>query len=152
MGIRTGKITANVLRAALRAYLQSRKERKQQARAEENIPIEYTGKQSLQELKSSGQELLNVEITKSNIRGFEKYARKYEIDYSLKRVAGSDPPKYYVFFKARDAKTLEAAFKAYTQTQIKQKPSIRQKLEKTLRRTLPHRQRARVKNRERAAR
>jgi hypothetical protein len=66
-------------------------------------------------------------------REFERIARKYGVDYAVKREKGVEPPKYLIFFKARDADALTAAFKEYTQKQINKKeqrerPSVLAKL------------------------
>ena len=75
-------------------------------------------------------------------------ARKYGIDYSLKKDASTDPPRYMVFFKAKDVKVMEAAFREYTgKTVLKtKKPSIRKKLSKAIHR-VNHRQRQRTRQR-----
>ena len=59
----------------------------------------------------------------------ERVARKYGVDFALKK----DPAqgKYLVFFKARDADALNAAFAEYTAKTLnrkKQKPSLKKQL------------------------
>ena len=61
----------------------------------------YHGKQSMEKLKAHNQELSNIEVTDGNIRSFEKYARKYDIDYCLKKDRSAEPPKYYVFLRRK---------------------------------------------------
>ena len=111
------KVTEQTLRAALRALLRMHKEHKinkqRQDYYQEDDVIVSKGKQSLKDLQSQGDELSNVEITDDNIKGFDRYARKYGVDYSLKKDGHTDPPRFYIFFKARDSKTMEAAFKEY---------------------------------------
>jgi len=72
----------------------------------------------------------NIEITDRNIKDFERIARKYGIDFALKKDKSGEIPKYLVFFKARDADALTAAFKEYTAKtdRKKEKPSILKKL------------------------
>lgn len=41
---------------------------------------------------------------------FERVARKYGVDYAVKKDSSVSPPKWLVFFKARDAGALTAAF------------------------------------------
>ena len=74
----------------------------------------YKGKQSLDKLMKQNVQLSNIEITDGNIKSFERVAKKYSIDFSLKKDVTADPPRYYVFFKARDADVMTAAFKEYT--------------------------------------
>ena len=51
----------------------------------------------MEQLKAEKKELSNIEITDKNIKSFEKYARKYEVDYCLKKDCSMEPPRYYVF-------------------------------------------------------
>ena len=39
---------------------------------------------------------------------------KYGVDYAIRKDVSQDPPRFMVFFKARDADVLTAAFKAYS--------------------------------------
>lgn len=68
----------------------------------------------------------NIEITDKNIRSFQSFARKYGVDYALKKDTSSQPPRYLVFFKARDTDALTAAFREFSGKQLKRskKPSI----------------------------
>lgn len=88
------------------------------------------GKQSVQELVGQNQGVANIEINDKNIRDFDRVARKYGVDYAIKKDRTVSPPKYLVFFKARDADALTAAFKEYTADTVKKqnRPSIIQKL------------------------
>ena len=97
-------------------------------------------------------ELTNIEVTDKNIRSFERYARKYGIDYSLKKDKASEPPRYVVFFKARDVDTMKAAFKEYTQFELnkEKKPSLRKNLRRMVERASKQQEREKTKKRERA--
>ena len=72
----------------------------------------------------------NIEITDGNIKAFESTAKKYGIDYALKKDATEQPPRYLVFFKGRDADVLTAAFKEFSAKKLtqEQRPSIRKAL------------------------
>ena len=154
--IKGAKVTANSLKAALRAVLRAREKHKQnvqrrEATYQEEVAVNR-GKQSLRDLQTEGGELSNIEITDENIKSFERYARKYGIDYALKKDKAADPPRYFVFFRARDVKTMEAAFKEYSEYTTKEKkPSIKKKLSVAMKRTLPQRAREREKKKERNA-
>ena len=69
-----------------------------------------TGKQTVKELIGQNQGVSNIEITEKNIKGFDRVARKYGVDYAVKKDTSGEIPKYLVFFKARDADALTAAF------------------------------------------
>ena len=81
----------------------------------------------------------NIEITEGNIKAFESTAKKYGIDFALKKDATESPPRYLVFFKGRDADVLTAAFKEFSAKKLTQekKPSIRKLL--SSRSKKPHR-------------
>lgn len=91
-----------------------------------------TGKVTVKQLAKQNGGMTNIEITNKNIRSFERYARKYGINYALKKDKSKDPPVYMVFFKGRDQDALNAAFRDFSTAQIKRanKPSIHQKLQK----------------------
>lgn len=110
------KLTAELLKAAIRHY-----------QKQANAPQQ--GKQSVKSLVKQGAGVQNIEITGQNIKSFERVARKYGVDFALKK----DPAqgRYLVFFKARDADALNAAFAEYTAKTLnraKGKPSIMQQL------------------------
>ena len=113
--IKTGKLTAEVLQKAMKAVL---------TQAKKQIGKQPHGKQTLKQLMKQNTGVSNIEITKDNIKAFESTAKKYGIDFALKKDATETPPRYLVFFKGRDADALTAAFKL---TQDK-KPSIRKAL------------------------
>ena len=154
--IRGAKVTAQTLKAALRAILRAREKHRQNVQrrdaqyAQDNDVAISRGKRTLRDLQDEGSELSNIEITDENIKSFERYARKYGIDYALKKDKAADPPRYFVFFRARDVKTMEAAFKEYSEYTVKEKkPSVKKKLRSAVKRTLPQRERTREKKKER---
>lgn len=124
LAISTTRMTANVLKSAISKYLAYRKEKAREG------PVKPCGKQSVKQLVGQNQGVSNIEITDKNIKDFERIARKYGIDFALKKDKTGDIPKYLVFFKARDADALTAAFKEYTAKtdRKKEKPSVLRKL------------------------
>ena len=96
-------------------------------------------------------QLSNIEVTDGNIKSFEKCARKYNVDFSLKKDTSISPPRYFVFFKAKDVDVMTAAFKEYTGKTLNKskKPSIRKKLELAKERVAKHREREKTKQKER---
>lgn len=55
------------------------------------------GKQSLKQLMKQNAGVSNIEITEGNIKAFESTAKKYGIDFALKKDATESPPRYLVF-------------------------------------------------------
>ena len=126
LAISTTRMTANVLKSAISKYLAYRKEKKvEKARAG---PVKPCGKQTVKQLVGQNEGVANIEITDRNIRDFDRVARKYGVDYALKKDKSGEIPKYLVFFKARDGDALTAAFKEYTAKteRKKERPSVLQ--------------------------
>lgn len=155
--IKGGKISAQILKNAITKALakmeQDKKLEQQKAatKKQQKTAAAYRGKQSMRKLKAGKCELSNIEITDGNIKSFEKYARKYNVDYSLQKDKSAQPPRYFVFFKAKDVDTMTAAFKEYTGWQLNKdkKVSIRKKLAKAIERVAKHRERAKTKSKDR---
>ncbi len=124
--INSTKMTANILKGAISKYLAHRKEKARSG------PVVHHGKQTVKQLVGQDQGVASIEITDKNIRDFERVARKYGVDFALKKDRSGENPKYLVFFKARDGDALTAAFKEYTAKSIRQKakPSVLLKLQK----------------------
>ena len=128
--IKGGKITAQILKAALIKLLAEMDKKKQQQKGKGQC--KRTGKQSIKSLQKSGAQITNIVVTDNNIKSFDRVARKYGIDYSLKKVEQEGKSEYLVFFKAKDVDVMTAAFKEYTSETLKKqkRESVRQKLEK----------------------
>ena len=111
------KMTGRLLLKLIKMYLAHSKE----------LPH---GKQSVKSLAKHGQGMTNIEITDKNIKCFEKYAKKYGVDFALKKDITETPPKYLVFFKAKDNDAIMSAFKDFTADRMKkqEKPSVLENL------------------------
>ena len=98
-----------------------------------DTPVIPHGKQTVKQLIGQNQGVSNIEITDPSIKEFEKIARKYGVDYAVKKDRSSSPPKYLIFFKGRDADALTAAFTEYTGKKVRkaqktERPSVLAKL------------------------
>ena len=115
------RMSEQVLEKAINAYLDAQKNKQ---------PKIYRGKQSLKHLSQQNAGLASIEISDKNIKDFDRVARKYGIDYAVKKDTTEEIPKYLVFFKARDGDALNAAFREYSAVVAKKKerPSVIQKL------------------------
>ena len=100
-----GKISARILKNAMMNFSGRwsgrRCKRNSRQPGEQEDGIAYQGKISLKELKRKNKDYSNIEITDQNIKSFEKYARKYEVEYSLKKDKSVNPPRYFVFLGQR---------------------------------------------------
>lgn len=139
--IKGGKITAQILKAALIKLLAEMDKKKQRGKGEKS-QCKKTGRQSIKSLQKSGAQITNIVVTDNNIKSFDRVARKYGIDYSLKKAEKEGKTEYLVFFKAKDVDVMTAAFKEYTGVSLKkeQRQSIRKKLEQAKERVAKHRE------------
>lgn len=111
LAISTTKLTARgIIRLAAKglAYIK----RKSHEAALKNEKLD--GRQTIRQLIGQNQGVTNIDISQTDLKGFEKYARKYGVDYAITKDKSVFPPKYLVFFKARDADAMTAAFNAYS--------------------------------------
>ena len=127
LSINGTKFTGRMLKSAITKYLAHRKEKSH----EKQQGVRYCGKQSLKKLVGQNQGVSNIEINDPSIKEFERIARKYGVDYAVKRVKGAKP-KFLVFFKARDADALNAALSEYATQRVKtnDRPSVLAALKK----------------------
>ncbi|NCD09876.1 MAG: PcfB family protein [Negativicutes bacterium] len=126
LAVNSSRMTTHVLKAALIKLLAEMKRSR-------DSPLQIPhGKQTVKALIGQNAGVSNIEITDKNIKSFEQVARKYGVDYALKKDNTGDKPKYLVFFKARDADALTAAFTEYTAKVLKKdkQPSILEQLAK----------------------
>ena len=107
LSVEAGKMTADLLQKAVKKVLEEMQKKPSQRTL-------HQGKQTLHQLKQHGASLTNIEITEQNIKAFSVVAKKYDIDYALKKDPTTEPPHYYVFFKAKDKDQLQPAFKEFT--------------------------------------
>ena len=127
------KFTGRLFKAAISKYMAHRREKKLEKQRSRDSPVTPKGKQTVKQLIGQNQGISNIEINDPSIRDFERIARKYGVDYAVKKDRSASPPKYLIFFKARDADALTAAFSEYTQKKVKkadrsERPSVLAKL------------------------
>ena len=82
--IKTGKLTAQTLQKAMKTLLAQMKKQK------DKTP---QGKQTLKQLMKQNAGVSNIEITEGNIKAFESTAKKYGIDFALKKDTTENPPR-----------------------------------------------------------
>lgn len=118
LAIKTAKLDADVLKTAMRMYLNHRRQ--------------THGKTSMKKLIGEGAGVTSVEVTDGSIGAFKRVARKYNVDFAIKKDKTCEPPKYLVFFKSRDTEAIAQAFKefVYGNEKKKTKVSVREKLKR----------------------
>lgn len=85
------RMSEQVLEKAINAYLDALKNKQ---------PKIYHGKQSLKQLARQNAGLANIEITEKNIKAFTQVAKKYHVDFALKRTPQRNSPVICYFSKA----------------------------------------------------
>ncbi|MFR5048778.1 MAG: PcfB family protein [Faecalispora sporosphaeroides] len=127
LAINTAKLTGRTLKNAILKFLVAKKNKSRDS----PDPIPH-GKQTVKQLAEQNQGMSNIEVTDKNIKSFERVAKKYGVDFAIKKDKSVTPPKYLVFFKARDADALTAAFTEFTAKTVRkaEKPSVLAQLKK----------------------
>ena len=123
------KLTARELKAGMDKYLSEKKSKAmEKARA---APEKPSGKQTVKQLTQQNQGVSNIDIQDKEIRQFERIARKYGVDYAVKKDRSTSPPKYMIFFKGRDADAITAAFQEYMGRKLRRetRTSVLERLE-----------------------
>ena len=115
------KMSEQVFEKAVKKFLEEIQKSRQ--------PKIYRGKQTLKQLAFQNAGLANIEISDKNIKAFTHVAKKYHVDFALKKDTAAEQPRYLVFFKSRDAIT--AAFQEFASRRMgrEEKTAIRDRLE-----------------------
>ena len=150
LAISTTRLSFRTLISAGRAYMNHRyRVNVAKKNGKEERP---EGKQSIQELIGQNQGVSSIPIANTDIRDFEPIARKYGIDYAITKDKSVTPPKYLVFFKARDADAMTAAFDEYSNKKLRtqERPSVLKELAKlkALVAALPNKVREKIQERD----
>ncbi len=123
LAVNTTKLTVRTIMNAIRNYC-NRHRRK--------VPGDDTvqGKQTVKQLIGQGQGVSSIPIADTELKGFQRVAKKYGVDFAIRRDDSRNPPRYTVFFKAKDADALTAAYKEYSAQLLKRqkRPSVLKKL------------------------
>lgn len=100
LSVKAEKITSDILKSAMQEFLNGNAEKK--------------GRMTFRQLENKYQSKLeSIEITDGNISSFLETARKYDVDYALKRDKSTTPPTYHIFFSAGKSDSLKKAFSEY---------------------------------------
>ncbi len=116
MSTQATKFTAKELKEMIAKFLSYQKTKR-------SVSVRNTGKQTVKQLARQNEGMKSIEITHKTVGDFDRVARKYGVDYAIKRDKSFDPPKYLVFFKAKDNDALEAAFRDYSRNVVRKEKS-----------------------------
>lgn len=153
LAITTTKLTVRAIVKGLTMYSQHRKNLKAKKVAKTNEkPV---GKQSVKQLVGQNQGVSSMPIGETGLKDFQGIAKKYGVDFAVVKDKTTQPIKYTVFFKARDADAITQVLQEYAQKQLKRKQQNRPSVLKTLKKFkdlvagMPKKQREKRKEQER---
>lgn len=128
LAISTTKLTTRAIISGIRKYSQHR----EKIKAKKARDPAVHGKQSVKQLLSQNQGATNVEIDKSGIKDFERLARKYGVDFAVRKDKSVTPPRYLIFVRSKDSDALDAICKEHQARALTKdkKPSVLAQLKK----------------------
>ena len=128
--VNAAKLTANELKKLIALYLRHQNQKKMNKKGIKSV--KSLGKTTLEKLSKKYDGLKNIEITEKNIKDFEKVAKKYNLEYALKKDVQSNPPTYFVFFKGKDLDVIDFAFKEYLKSSLEKTKDVKPSLKAAL--------------------
>ena len=128
LAITTTRLTVRTIIAGIRKFLQYQEKKKAQKVRDPAVH----GKQSVKKLLGQNQGAANAEIEKEGIKDFERLAKKYGVDFAVRKDKSVDPPRYFVFVRAKDSDALDAICKEHQARALtkNEKPSVLAQLKK----------------------
>ena len=127
LAVSTTKLTARVLARAFRFYIAHRSHKRAQKKMTNQSK---EGKQTVEDLMKSGVSTDKIELPEGSAKDFCRLAKKMGVDYAIRKDKTKDPPRYIVFFKAKDTEVLDQVVKEYVnKTKEKQdRASVKEQL------------------------
>ena len=126
LAVQTTRITLREIVKALELYVrhvQNNKVSKQSG---------PKGKQTVKQLIGQGQGVSSIPVAEAGLKDFQRVARKYGVDFAIVKDKSTMPPRYTIFFKAKDTDAITEVIKDYSAKQLKneKKKSVREVLHK----------------------
>ena len=144
--ISTTRMTFQTITNGIRLYLARNTDHARQRQGQEELPRKH-GKQTVKELMQQNQSVKTIEVNDAKLREFERLMRKNGIDFAITKNKKMKPPRFLVFFKAKDEDVLHTVLREMVGKQIHEKASVRDVISKA--RTVPDRNRVRNRQPER---
>lgn len=128
--VSTTRLTARTIISALRAYQRHAQYKKHQTVKRDEKSVQ--GKVAVKDLLKDGDGVQSMPVTDGKLKEFERIANKYGVKFSVIKDKSERPPRYLIFFKAKDQDAITQVMKEYTAKELNrlQKPSILQQLKK----------------------
>ena len=127
LAVSTTRLTARSVIRGVRWFIMSHNQKK--IRKQMKHPF-AEGKQSVADLIKAGVSTDKIELPDGSARDFCKLAKKFGVDYAIRKDKSQEPARYVVFFKAKDTEVLDQVVKEYvSKTNAKaEKASVREQL------------------------
>ncbi len=124
--IQTGKMTGKVFLQAIEKYLAQERQRRQLNARDKALHPAYKGRMTIREMMKERSGLANIEIHDEHIHDFERIARRYGIEYAIKKERDKTPPHYLIFFRV-EIQMSPNAFSEFVKKRLKvqERPSLR---------------------------
>ncbi len=125
LAVSATKLSWRLIVGAVRAYINHRKQKQMMG------PKRYRGKQTVKQLLSQDQGATSMLVGDEGIKDFQRIAKRYGVDFAITKDKSVDPPKYTVFFKAKDLDALEAVMNEFEERKAfkKERPSVLHQLD-----------------------
>ena len=127
LAVSTTRLTARSIIRGVRWFIMNHSQKK--IRKQMKHPF-AEGKQSVADLLKAGVSTDKIELPDGSARDFCKLAKKFGVDYAIRKDKSQEPARYVVFFKAKDTEVLDQVVKEYvSKTNAKaEKASVREQL------------------------
>ena len=129
--VSTTRLTGRTLISGIRMYLRHLENEKHKTTVKKETKGIH-GKVKVKELLREGGGVQSMPVSGGKLKDFERIANKYDVTFSVIKDKQAVPPRYLVFFKARDQDAMLQVVKEYTAREMKRvkKPSILKQLSK----------------------
>jgi hypothetical protein len=96
----------------------------------EHGPERKHGKMKVKDLIRKDEGATYVDVSKTELRDFQKVAKKYGVDFAIVKHNDQNPPVCSVFFKARDQDAISDVIRYYSEKKLmkEHKPSVLEKI------------------------
>ena len=128
--VSTTRLTLRSLITAMRLYQRHTQNARYKAAQKNTKGVQ--GKVAVKDLLRQGDGVQSVPVADTGLKEFERIANKYGVTFSVIKDKNEIPPRYLVFFKAKDQDAITHVLKECHARQLNrtQKPSILQRLNK----------------------
>lgn len=127
LAVRVVTLSEQRIHQAMQEYIRNKRQQKMYQGAKDQT---VHGKQTVKELIGQNQGVTSVDVSKTELAGFQKIAKKYGVDFAVVKDKNNVPPVYTIFFKARDKDAIDNIVREYSnkKAKAKERPSVLAKI------------------------